>query len=204
MDKRTIRDRYDRLAKWYDLGIAISELLFLRRLRRRLLRPAAGRVLELAVGTGRNLPFYPPICDVTAVDLSAGMLRKARNRIEAPTSSVELLQMDGENLGFQDSSFDTVVNSLTLCTYPDPVAALREMGRVCRAGGVILLLEHGRSTRRVPAWLQDRTAAWHAKYAGCHWNREPLDLVRAAGLEVVSVGRTFFGVFHVIEARPPE
>jgi len=95
-----------------------------------------------------------------------------------------------------------VVSSLTTCTFPNPVAALQEMGRVCRPEGKILLLEHGRSDR---AWLgrwQDERADRHAKQLGCHWNREPLELVREAGLKIVNAQRLFFGIFYQINAEP--
>lgn len=104
-------------------------------------------------------------------------------------------------LAFRDGSFDTVVSTLSTCTFPDPVEALREMRRVCRPGGRILLLEHGRSTRPGVAAWQDRRTAKHAAHLGCWWNREPLDNVRRAGLEPRSTTRTFLGIVHVIHAN---
>ena len=98
------------------------------------------------------------------------------------------------------ASFDTVVSSLTTCTFPNPVAALQDMARVCRTNGKILLLEHGRSNREWLGRLQDRRADRHAQQLGCHWNREPLKLVREAGLKVSNSQRLFFGVFHRIAA----
>jgi ubiquinone/menaquinone biosynthesis C-methylase UbiE len=109
---------------------------------------------------------------------------------------------DAQTLPFRDKSFDTVVSSLSTCTFPDPVAALKEMARVCRPTGKILLLEHGRSDReRLGCW-QDRHADQFAKPLGCNWNREPLELTKDAGLKVVRGRRTFFGIFHQIEAVP--
>jgi len=108
--------------------------------------------------------------------------------------------MDAENLGFPDQSFDTIVSSLSTCTFPNPVGALKEMARVCRTDGRILLLEHGRSNwERIGRW-QDKRAPKHAEMLGCHWNREPLDLVREADLIPFTFHRTFFGMVHVIEA----
>jgi ubiquinone/menaquinone biosynthesis C-methylase UbiE len=91
---------------------------------------------------------------------------------------------------------------LSTCTFPDPIQALREMSRVCRRDGRILLVEHGRSDRGWAARYQDRRAEAHARMIGCHWNREPLELVRQAGLQVTRADRRFLGVFHSIEARP--
>jgi len=199
-----LREAYDRFARWYDFTLAPVEWTLLRRLRRRLLRRVGGRVLEVAAGTGRNLPHYPPhVEELVLVDLSPEMLARARRRAARLGRPVRFEVGDAQALGFPDRSFDTVVSALSTCTFPDPVTALREMARVCRAGGRILLLEHGRSDR---AWLgrwQDRTAPAHARHLGCHWNREPLQLVRQAGLEVVEVERYALGIVHLIEARPP-
>jgi ubiquinone/menaquinone biosynthesis C-methylase UbiE len=197
-----IRQKYNRFARQYDLWDTIPGLLGEARLRRRLLRRAAGQVLEVAAGTGKNLPYYPRSCQITAVDLSPAMLERARKRAGTLGRSVTFLEMDAQALAFPDHSFDTVVSTLSTCTFPDPAAALREMGRVCRTDGRILLLEHGRSDR---AWLgrwQDRLADRHARRLGCHWNREPLQLVQQASLAVRSSQRRFFGIYHVIEATP--
>ncbi len=200
---REIRQKYDRLAPWYDWLEGVSELLGVRHLRRELLERASGKVLEVAAGTGKNFRYYPRGSRLTAVDLSPSMLRIARKRAKTLGLHVPLLVMDAAALAFRDRSFDTVVSSLTVCTFPDPVAALREMARVCRADGRILLLEHGRSNREWLGRRQDRRADRHAKAAGCHWNREPLDLVRQAGLRVLAARRPFFGIFHLLEAGPP-
>jgi ubiquinone/menaquinone biosynthesis C-methylase UbiE len=200
--KEDIRQKYNKFARWYDLAGKIPELLGLRRLRRSLLRHASGRVLEVAVGTGKNLQYYPKNCGIMAVDLSPAMLGIARKRVKKLGLDVSLLVMDVENLAFRDGSFDTVVDSMGLCTFPDPIAVLREMARVCRPEGKILLLEHGRSDREWLGGWQDRRADQHAKLLGCRWNREPLELVRQAGLRIISARRTFFGTIHLIEAMP--
>jgi ubiquinone/menaquinone biosynthesis C-methylase UbiE len=109
---------------------------------------------------------------------------------------------NAEVLPFSDETFDTVVSSLSTCTFPDPVAALKEMARVCRRTGKVLLLEHGRSDRDWLARFQDRTADRHAKQLGCHWNRNSLELVKRAGLAINNAQRVFFGVFNQIEAAP--
>jgi ubiquinone/menaquinone biosynthesis C-methylase UbiE len=136
------------------------------------------------------------------VDVSAEMLNIARNRGAKLSIDVSFLLADAEALPFRDTSFDTVVSSLTTCTFPDPVAALQEMARVCRTGGKILLLDHGRSNREWLGRWQDRRDDRHARQLGCHWNREPLELLRKARLEVIKARRVFFGVFHEIEAKP--
>ncbi|MBI2485566.1 MAG: class I SAM-dependent methyltransferase [Deltaproteobacteria bacterium] len=200
--KEEIRRKYNRFAPWYDLAEGIPELLGLRKLRRRLFQKASGRILEVAIGTGKNLRFYPKNRQIIAVDLSPKMLDIARNRANELGIDISFLVMDAENLAFPDRSFDTVVDSLSLCTFPDPLIALKEMARVCHSEGRILLLEHGRSDREWLGCLQDRRADKHAKQLCCHWNREPLELVRQAGLKLISARRTFFGILHAIEAAP--
>lgn len=200
--KEEIQQKYNKFARWYDLAEGIPELLGLRKLRHRLFQKASGRILEVAVGTGKNLRFYPKDRQIIAVDLSPNMLDIARKRANELEIDISFLVMDAENLAFPDRSFDTVVDSLSLCTFPEPVTALKEMARVCHSEGRILLLEHGRSGREWLGRFQDRRADTHAKQLGCRWNREPLDLVRQAGLKLISARRTFFGILHVIEAAP--
>lgn len=171
-------------------------------MRRNLLAQARGLVLEVATGTGKNFRFYPPSCSVIAVDLSREMLERARNKAGALDRGYPLALMDAERLGFRDHVFNTVVSTLSTCTFPNPIQALQEMSRVCRPDGSILLVEHGRSDRGWAARYQDRRADAHARMTGCHWNREPVDLVREAGLRIVRAERRFLGMFHSIEARP--
>jgi ubiquinone/menaquinone biosynthesis C-methylase UbiE len=199
---REISEKYDRFARWFDLVEGIPNLLGVKKLRRRLLRHASGNVLEVAVGTGKNLPYYPPGCRIIAVDVSREMLNVARQRAAKFPMAVSFLLADAEALPFSDKSFDTVVSSLTTCTFPNPAAALHKMARVCKTEGRVLLLEHGRSDREWLGRWQDKRADRHAKQLGCHWNREPLKLVREASMKVVNGGRVFFGVFHEIEAKP--
>lgn len=198
--KKEIRQRYNTLAPWYDLMEGALEWLGLSRLRQQLLQRTSGAVLEIAAGTGKNFCYYPKGCRITAVDFSPAMLQIARKRVDYLKLNGRFLEMDTEVLAFRDQCFDTVVSSLTLCTFPDPVRALQEMARVCRADGRILLLEHGRSDREWLGRWQDRRADRHVKALGCRWNREPLNLVRQAGLKPIAAQRIFLGIFHLIEA----
>lgn len=192
---RALQKKWDRASRWYDLATVALEALVFRRLRSRLLKSAVGRVLEVAAGSGLNLAHYSGDLDITAVDLSPGMLLRARSR-GARTVAV----MDAQHLAFKDGSFDTVVSTFGTCTFPDPVEALREMRRVCRQGGNVLLLEHGRSNRPGLAAWQDRRAPNWAAHLGCWWNRDPLENLYRAGLQPRTVTREFLGMVHVIEA----
>ena len=200
--KEEIIRNYDRDAKWYDYVERIPELLGLSRVRKKLFREASGEVLEVAAGTGNNLRHYPKDCKITLVDLSRGMLKRASQKAGKQKLHVSIQEMDAERLGFSDNAFDTVVDSLSLCTLKQPVEALKEMARVCKPSGRILLLEHGRSSNeRVGRW-QDKRADKHAKRLGCHWNRDILGFVKEAGLEIISRKRYFFGIFHAIKVIP--
>jgi ubiquinone/menaquinone biosynthesis C-methylase UbiE len=202
LSQREISQKYDRFAHWYDWVEGIPELLGVNRLRYRMLQRASGTVLEVAIGTGKNLPYYPCDCQIIGADASKQMLAIAQTRASRLQLNISFLLANAEALPFPDETFDTVVSSLSTCTFPDPVTALKEMARVCRPTGKVLLLEHGRSDREWLGRLQDRTADRHAKQLGCHWNRKPLELVRRAGLKTRKAQRLFFGIFNRIEAAP--
>ncbi|HXN05838.1 MAG TPA: class I SAM-dependent methyltransferase [Nitrospiria bacterium] len=197
-----VREKYEKMAPRYDWVEGVPEVLGLWKLRRDLIRRAKGSILEVAAGTGRNFRYYPKGRHITAVDATPAMLKIAGPKAKKLGLDVQFQIMAGEALAFPDHSFDTVVSTLTLCTFSDPVKALQEMKRVCRPDGRILLLEHGRSSVPWLARWQDRHEAGHAEIVGCHWNREPLDLVRKAGFNPVEVRRLFFDMFYLIETPP--
>ncbi|MGH7846590.1 MAG: class I SAM-dependent methyltransferase [Candidatus Binatia bacterium] len=197
---RDIAEKYDRFAHWFDCVEGIPDLLGLSSLRQQILQQASGKVLEVAVGTGKNLPYYSKGCRIIGVDISRQMLAIAQRRASRLQLNPTFLVADAAALPFSDNNFDTVLSSLSMCTFPNPVAALREMARVCRIDGKVLLLEHGRSDREWLGQWQDRHANQFAKPLGCHWNREPLKLVRQTGLKIYRAKRHFFGIFHQIES----
>lgn len=203
MKVQKIREKYDETAEGYDWKISMMEKISgANRLRQELLKKARGRVLDVACGTGRNFEFYSKSCQVTGIDLSPAMLEKAQKRADNLGLNIELIVQDVEKLDFSSQSFDTVVSSLAVCTYPHPVEALKEMSRVCKSEGRLLLLEHGRSSWSPLARLQDMFAGRFANHSGCHINREPLHLAESAGLEIEASRRSFLGIMHTIEAKP--
>ncbi len=202
LSKEEITQSYNKYARWYDILEKIPEFLGINRIRKNLFRKASRDVLEVAAGTGNNLRHYPKDCKITLIDLSRAMLKIASRKARRQRLEVSIQEMDAESLEFPDDAFDTVVDSLSLCTLTQPVQALREMARVCKPNGRILLLEHGRSSREGLARWQDRKADKHAKRFGCNWNRDILALVGEANLEVVSSKQYCFGVFHAIEVKP--
>jgi len=198
---RDLSAKYDRFARWYDSVEAVLDFLGVRKLRQAMVSEASGKVLEVAVGTGKNLYYYRRDCQIVAVDLSREMLKRARDRAAKLNINVHLAIADAEALPFRDHGFDTVVSSLSTCTFPHPANALQEMAGVSKPAGEIFLVEPGRSDR---GWLgrwQDRHEDKFAKPFGCHWNREPLELSKSAGLKIIKSQRNFFGIFYRIQGR---
>lgn len=180
----------------------LDERLLVGKLRRELLASATGDTLDLACGDGVNFLHYPAECRITAGDIDQRTLARARETARFLNRPVDVQTIDAQSIPYADDTFNTVVSSLALCSYPDPLKALAEMSRVCRADGRLLLLEHGRSSFRLWAKWQDFQERKRGDHAGCHENREPLELVRQAGLQPISARRTWFGIVHVIEAQP--
>jgi ubiquinone/menaquinone biosynthesis C-methylase UbiE len=199
-----LQTEYDARADGYEQKLWFDQhILGVARHRKELMSKARGRVLDVACGTGLNFPFFPQTSEIVATDLSPRMLEIARQKARSLNLQLQTQVMDAEQLEFDDASFDTVTTSLSTCTFPDPVQALREMKRVCRPGGQILLLEHGRSSIHWLANYQERHAYQHYQAnAGCRWHQDPLDLVKAAGLQTVNSRRFGLGIFHAITAAP--
>lgn len=162
---------------------------------------ATGRILDVATGTGRNLPHFPASSTVVGIDLSPTMLSLARRRAADLGRDVTLGQGDAEHLPFDESTFDTVVCALSLCSIPDPAAAIGEMARVLTPGGRLLLVDHIRSDWPpifAAQWLLERITI---RTAGEHFTRRPLTLVEAAGFEIVEVVRLKAGTIERVHAR---
>lgn len=202
MTSTQLQSAYDEIADQYEKRTWFDQhILGVARLRKKLLSKANGNVLDVACGTGQNLPLFAPDSQITAVDLSPKMLEVARQNAIKHRLSANFVVMDAEKLEFPDGSFDTVVSTLSTCTFPNPVRALQEMKRVCRPDGLILLLEHGHSSLPWLAGFQDRNEYQHYQdHAGCRWNQNPLDLVQSAGIRVLKSKRAVLGIFHSIEA----
>jgi ubiquinone/menaquinone biosynthesis C-methylase UbiE len=201
----TARQRrvWDKGAPSYDRQIALLERIWFAGGREWLGARARDRVLEVAIGTGRNLAHYPADVTLTGVELSPAMLAIARRRAADLGRDVDLREGDAEHLPFADASFDTVVCALSLCTIPDPAAAIAEMKRVLVPGGRLLLLDHIRSTWPPvygAQWLFERLTI---RAAGEHFTRRQLPLVQAEGLEIEEVERRKAGTIERIAARKP-
>jgi ubiquinone/menaquinone biosynthesis C-methylase UbiE len=194
---------HDRSAVDYRNGEWFRErLLGMERYRRRMFSTASGKVLEVACGYGLNFGYLPRGTQLTAIEFSPVMLGFARQHATQLGLTVDIREGDAEDLPFPDNSFDAVISALATCSFTDPVAALKEMRRVCKPDGNILLVEHVRSQNGFLSWYQDKYAVQVIEHGGCRWNQQPFELVKEAGLEILSDQRSFFGILHSIHAVP--
>ena len=201
-ETRATQNRYDRIAPVYDLMESLAERLLFAKWREMLWRRVEGeQILEIGVGTGKNLPYYPAEVEITAVDFSAPMLQRARRKAERETIDIRLEQMDVQNLQFAEATFDTVVATFVFCSVPDPVLGLREIERVCKPGGKVILLEHVLSDNRLLAWWMNLVSPLVSGTMGSHINRTTVENVGRSGLVVEQVTGLAFGIFKLIEAR---
>lgn len=192
---------YDSFSSTYDDldGGKLAKVLGIEDLRHSTIARARGKVLEVAFGTGLNLPSYPrdKITSIDAIDLSAGMLAEARAKCDSLNFPVNLQVMDVEHLAFPDATFDTVVDTFSLCVFNDPIAALSEMRRVLKPTGRVLLLENSRSELGPLAAYQDITAkAIAGASKGCVWNQNVEQLIHKAGLKIVQTSSASLGLFR--------
>jgi ubiquinone/menaquinone biosynthesis C-methylase UbiE len=194
---------WDRYAPRYDRDMAFWERVLFGDGRAWVCSWAEGEVLEVGVGTGRNLPFYPTGVRLTGVDLSPAMLAVAGDRARAVGREVALREADAQALPFADASFDTVVCTLSLCAIPDDRAAIGEMRRVLRPGGRLLLLDHVDSSRRAVRVVQRLVETVTVRLAGEHFTRRPLPLVAEAGFVIEESQRFKAGIVERLVAVKP-
>lgn len=202
-ETKRVRQIMDRLAPGYDRQIRFPERFLFGDGRRWVCEWAHGDVLEIAVGTGRNLPYYPAGVTLTGIELSPAMLDLATARARQLGREIELRAGDAQALPFLDESFDTVVCTLALCTIPDEYKAIHEVHRVLRPGGQFLFLEHVRSPLLVVRAVQRAFDGLAVRREGDHLLREPLEPLRSAGFEVHTLERSRLGIVERGVARKP-
>jgi ubiquinone/menaquinone biosynthesis C-methylase UbiE len=198
-----VQRRWDEHAAGYDQQFQFLERRFFVDTRDWVCAQATGDVLEVAVGTGLNLGHYPADVRLTGIDLSPGMLAKARHRADQLGRRVELRTADAEHLPFPDASFDTVVCTYSLCGIPDERQALAEMARVLRPGGRLLLADHIEAKAWAGRLLQRLVELISVPLEGEHYRRRPLRHLAGLGLVVQRRDRFALGIIERLAATKP-
>lgn len=198
------RKRYQRLSKFYDLMESVAERRY-HPWREQLWSKVIGEsVLEVGVGTGKNMPYYPAGVHITGIDLTPGMLEQARQKAKAFgfDSRVDFKIDDAQALDLPDNSFDTALATFVFCSVPNPVLGLRALKRVVKPGGRILLLEHMRSSNPALGKIMDWLNPLVVRIMGANINRRTVDNIRQARLEIEQVeDLDKGGIFKLIVAR---
>ncbi|MBB6216060.1 ubiquinone/menaquinone biosynthesis C-methylase UbiE [Anaerosolibacter carboniphilus] len=189
MDNHTekIRRRFDRVSTLYDVLESPMELMALKKWRLEVMNELKGKVLEVGVGTGKNIEHYPEGLDITAIDFSEKMLAKAKDKAERLGKKVDLRNMDVQKLEFPDQTFDTIFTTCVFCSVPDPIKGLKEMGRVCKSNGKIIMIEHVRSESAVLGLVMDLFNPLVVNLYGANINRRTVENVYKAGFTKVEV-----------------
>jgi ubiquinone/menaquinone biosynthesis C-methylase UbiE len=197
-----VRDYYNDAARSYDSWMVGFDRFMLGGGRSRMCSRARGRTLEVAVGTGANLSYYPPDVTLTGVDLSPAMLAYAEQRACTLGLDVTLTVGDAQHLDFANDEFETVAATLLLSTVPDPRVAAEEMLRVLRSGGRLLILDFARSPLAPVRWAERALGPLTAR-SRFSLLRDPLDYLEAVGFAIEHVDRFRLGMIEEVVARKP-
>ena len=196
-----VREIFDASAAQYDKSMAFNEKLLFGDGRTWACSQARGQVLEIAIGTGRNLPFYSADVEITGIEISPAMLEIARQRAQSLGCQVELVNGDAQALPFHDQRFDTVVCTIALCSIPDERQAVAEVWRVLRPGGRFVALEHVRSPNIIIRGLERMLESYTVRTQADHLLREPVEAVQAVGFSIEYLKRQKLGIVERLIAR---
>jgi ubiquinone/menaquinone biosynthesis C-methylase UbiE len=196
-----VRDIWDKMAPRFDRTMGFWEKVLFAGGREWACSQARGDVLEIAVGSGRNLPYYPRDVRLTAIELSPAMLELARARAAELGLDVDLRLGDAQALDLPDDRFETVLSTFSMCSIPDDRKAVSEAKRVLRPGGRLILFEHVRSPARPVRAVQRVLDRLTVRFEGDHLLREPLDHVREEGFEIDEFRRSKWGIVERLAAR---
>ncbi|MFQ6089774.1 MAG: class I SAM-dependent methyltransferase [Candidatus Methanofastidiosia archaeon] len=177
-----IKKRYNRFSRFYDEFEVLMEFFAFKKWRKNLLENLEGRILEIGVGTGKNLEYYPKNLKVYAIDFSEKMLKKANKKA---LQNTDLILMDAQKLGFKDRAFDYIVLTFVLCFVANPNLALEEMGRVLKRGGKILMLEHVKSKNKIISFFEEIINPITLFLFGFNVNRDTISNIRKSGFKIL-------------------
>ena len=206
--KNKIKKRYDRIAPLYDSLELIMEKGKMGDWRENLWQRVEAkidkngmRLLEAGVGSGKNIEYYPDGLEIDAIDFSPKMLKEAEKKAKKYNKDLKLSEMDIQNLNFEDNYFDLIVTSCVFCSVPDPVKGLKELKRVLKEDGRVIMLEHMRSRNKVIAKMMD-WFNWVSLYIwGANINRKTMKNIKKAGLEIVEVNDLMTDIVKEIELK---
>ena len=199
-----IKRIWEKEAPSYDRSIAFWEKVLFGDGRRWVCSRAQGEVLEVAIGTGRNLAFYPEGVRLSGIDLSPAMLERARQRARELGVEVDLREGDAQDLPFSDESFDTVVCTLSLCSIPNDRKAVAEMKRVLKPGGRVVLLDHIRAASGLGRAVQRVLEVVTVPSGGDYLLRRPVEHVRGEDFRIEEQERYKWGIVERVSARKPQ
>lgn len=187
MNKETRKEKrkYDIYSAFYNIVEWPMELLMFRRWRKRIISKLEGNILEVGVGTGKNLKYYTKNAKVTGIDLSKGMLGKAKKEAARLGKDFKLLQMDAQGLKLKAKSFDYVVCTFILCSVPEPAKAIKEMSRVCKPKGKIVMLEHVLSNIWIVKLFQRIVSPITEFLLGTSLVRDTPKTIKSTGLKII-------------------
>lgn len=189
MNKKTekVIKRYNRISKIFNFIQENSESMKSDKWRKTITKNLKGKVLEVGVGSGKNISLYPENTDITAIDFSPRMLEMAKKKALKYDKNVKLVEMDAQNMSFPDNTFDSIFTTCVFCTVPDPVKGFEEIRRVCKPNGKIYMLEHVRSEKKMIGILMDIMNPVVNKIVGSNINRDTVSNIKKAGFEEIEV-----------------
>lgn len=200
MKKEKLIKKYNKHVNMYEKNLNNPTL---GKWRSRIIKSAQGNVLEVGVGVGSNFPYYDrENVHVTGVDFSPEMIKSAKQIAKQYGIDADFIKEDVESLKVEPHSFDTVLSTLSLCSYPNPSEVLNQFNNWCKKDGTVLLMEHGISSNVLLSSTQNVIDPLFKKVAGCHWNRNILEIVESSPLQVEHVERYWTGMVYLIWAKP--
>lgn len=195
--------KYDRNALFYDLFKLPVEKLLYSKWRKKYFSSLKGNILEVGIGTGKNIDYYNDEAEVKGIDFSQKMLEKGRQKLtKSGKKNITLIQMDVENLNFQDNSFNYVITSSVFCSVPDPIKGLKEIRRVLKPDGKLIMIEHVLSKNRFISFLQNLFNGIVRFFTGVNINRDTGKNIIKSGMEVIEdKNLAMVDVFKLFKAK---